>query len=140
MTKCCLPHHHPTTLDGNKSYPFKVSNHGCSLLLLWHSLQNTQRIRGSPQILPCISRRTWYISFIQLGCESWAVVSYDLFQSHQSPFVPRQDRSAKRSVEVMWQDKNDFEAVASSPESPLKSLKSSAAASIDVMTSNPKVS
>ena len=30
----------------------------------------------------------------------------------------------------MWQDKNDFEPVASSPESPLKSLKSSAAASI----------
>ena len=53
------------------------------------------------------------------------VINHHLFPVEIDPKV-----AAKRSVEVMWQDENDFEAVASSPESPLKSLKSSAAASI----------
>ncbi len=65
VTKCPLPlstdyvtfyrrhHHHPTTPDSNKIYPPQFANHGCTLLFLWHSLQNKQRIIESPQILPC---------------------------------------------------------------------------------------
>ena len=53
------------------------------------------------------------------------VINHHLFPVEIDPKV-----AAKRSVEVMWQDESDFEAVASSPESPPKSLKSSAAASI----------
>ena len=76
---------------------------------------------------------------VNLGLSS-VTTSSKVINHHLFPVMIDPKVAAKRPVEVMWQDENDFEAVASSPESPLKSLKSSAAASIDVMTSNPKVS
>ena len=66
---------------------------------------------------------------VQLGLSlvttSSKVINHHLFRVEIDPKL-----AAKRPVEVMWQDKNTFQADTSSPDSPFKSLKSSAAASI----------
>ena len=66
---------------------------------------------------------------VQLGLSSVTtsskVINHHLFRVKIDPKL-----AAKRPVEVMWQDENTFEPETSFPESPFKSLKSSAANSI----------
>jgi hypothetical protein len=102
------PHHH-TPKNGNKIYPPQFANHGCFLFFLWYPMQNVERIRYSPGILPWfLTSLVYHVHPIGLWLRLPAVTtSFKAINHHLFRVKTDAKLATKHLVEVMWHDENN---------------------------------